>query len=129
MLNYPLIKARFDKLSVQERRLLLSKLFGSAKQGIAYFNKRKSPSLNKLEILADFYGVPIDTLRTDCKFLFFPASIPIDPIEEPKVKKVKPEVKIEKPEVKTPRSNKKRIAELSQQLDVYWKQHNVTHER
>ena len=72
MLNYELIKAKFEELDIKERKALQIKLFGDNKQGIAYFKRVKNPGLEKLEALADFLGVPIDTLRVNCKYDFSP---------------------------------------------------------
>lgn len=119
MLNFPLIKDRFYQLSPTERQLLLSKLFGNARQGISYFSKVANPGLNKLEVLADFYGVPIDMLRTNCKFLFFPANITQEPGVKPKVRK-KASKKADK-EVDKCASRNKCLKEISGQLDEYWK--------
>lgn len=68
MLDTEYIDRLFKELPVERKRELQIKLFGDTKQSMNYFRKIKDPGLSKLEILADFFDLPIDSLRLNSKF-------------------------------------------------------------
>lgn len=72
MLDINYIDYLFTELPIEKKRELLKKLFGEAKQSMNYFKKVKDPGLSKLEILADFHDLPIDSLRLDSKLRRMP---------------------------------------------------------
>lgn len=72
MLDINYIDYLFAELPIEKKRELLKKLFGEAKQSMNYFKKVKDPGLSKLEILADFHDLPIDSLRLDSKLRRMP---------------------------------------------------------
>lgn len=73
MLDVDYIEYMFKSLPSDKRKELQIKLFGDTKQTMNYFRKVKDPGLSKLEILADSFGMPIDSLRVDSKFRHSPS--------------------------------------------------------
>ncbi|MBQ7472536.1 MAG: hypothetical protein IJS97_08965 [Prevotella sp.] len=63
MLNIELIEDLYAKLTHEEQQKLLSQLFKGSKQGLNYFRRTKDISMSKLEILADFFHLPLDVFR------------------------------------------------------------------
>lgn len=72
MLDINYIDYLFAELPIEKKRELLKKLFGEAKQSMNYFKKVKDPGLSKLEVLADYHDLPIDSLRLDSKLRRMP---------------------------------------------------------
>ena len=110
MLNYPLIKARYDQLDITDRKALLRKLFGDNKQSITYFKRIANPGLDKLEILADYLELPIDMLRVNCKYDFSPKGSNKATRVESKVPTVNINIQLDKSVI---------IEALNQKLDKY----------
>lgn len=63
MLNLQLVDALFDGLTKNQQQQLLTALFKKSKQTMTYFHRTKDISMSKLEILADFFNMPMDSLR------------------------------------------------------------------
>lgn len=63
MLNLKLIEDLYSELSIDKKDELKSLLFGKSRQSMAYFSRRKDISFSKIEILADFYHMPVDYFR------------------------------------------------------------------
>lgn len=70
MLNYQYLDELYKNLPLARKKELLHLLFGDAKQSLAYFNRVKDTSLSKLEVIADFFNIPVDALRTDSKYVY-----------------------------------------------------------
>lgn len=70
MLNTNLVDELFSNLSKADKRKLITKLFPGSKQSMAYFHRTKDVSLSKLEILADFYHMPLDAFRVDSEYSY-----------------------------------------------------------
>ena len=65
MLNIDLVYNLYDGLTPDKKERLLGLLFKKSRQTMAYFKRSKDISLSKLEILADFYQMPLDYFRTN----------------------------------------------------------------
>lgn len=63
MLNIELIDNLFATINKERQQQLLELLFKRSKQNINYFRWTKDISLSKLEILADFFCMPLDFFR------------------------------------------------------------------
>lgn len=63
MLNIDLIDNLYATLSKEEQQQLNELLFKRSKQNMNYFRRTKDISLSKLEILADFFSMPLDFFR------------------------------------------------------------------
>lgn len=74
MLNHELLNKLYKELPQSRRKELIHILFGDSKQSLAYFKRTKDTSLSKVEMLADFFEMPIDALRADSKYSFNPHS-------------------------------------------------------
>lgn len=70
MLNTDYINELYAALTKSDKQKLRSKLFGDSKQSMAYFNRTKDITMSKLEVMADFFHVPLDALRVDSEFTF-----------------------------------------------------------
>ena len=68
MLNIELVYNLYDSLTPDKKEELLGLLFKKSRQTMAYFKRSKDISLSKLEILADFYHMPLDCFRTNASF-------------------------------------------------------------
>jgi len=68
MLNTELVDSLYASLTSSQQKSLTTLLFKNSKQTMAYFKRRKDISLNKLEILADFFHMPLDYFRTGSSF-------------------------------------------------------------
>ena len=60
MLNIDLVYNLYEGLTPDKKEELLGLLFKKSRQTMAYFKRSKDISLSKLEILADFYHMPLD---------------------------------------------------------------------
>lgn len=63
MLNLELVDAMYNGLPKAKQQQLISLLFKKSKQTMSYFHRTKDISMSKLEILADFFHVSMDSLR------------------------------------------------------------------
>ena len=63
MLNVELIENLYNGLDKEQRELLMSQVFKKSKQGITYFRRTNDITLSKLEIIADFFHLPLDYFR------------------------------------------------------------------
>lgn len=68
MLNLELIDRLYASLPKEKQQELTTFLFKKSKQTMSYFHRTKDISLSKLEILSDFFGLPLDAFRKDSKF-------------------------------------------------------------
>lgn len=70
MLNIDLVEKLYSGLSKEKKRELRTKLFGESNQSMSYFRKNKDTTLAKIEILADFFSMPLDGLRLGSEYVF-----------------------------------------------------------
>lgn len=68
MLNIDLAYNLYEGLTPERKEELLGLLFKKSRQTMAYFKRSKDISLPKLEILVDFYHLPLDYFRTNSSF-------------------------------------------------------------
>lgn len=68
MLNFELINTLYEGLSREQKQELIGLLFKKSKQSISYFRRSKDISLSKLEIIADYFQMPLDYFRDDGSF-------------------------------------------------------------
>lgn len=66
MLNIELIYSLYEGLSPERKEELRDRLFKKSRQTMAYFRRCKDISLSKLEVLSDFYQMPLDRFRLNC---------------------------------------------------------------
>ena len=72
MLNYTLISEMYHSLEADRKKELLCALFGEGNQTMAYFKNGRDSRFSKIEILSDFFDVPIDMLRAGTKYAYDP---------------------------------------------------------
>lgn len=65
MLNLQLVDDLYNGLSKDRQKALIDKLFKKSKQTMSYFHRTKDISMSKLEVLADFFHLPMDYFRAD----------------------------------------------------------------
>ena len=70
MLNIELIDTLYAGLTKEQKDDLIVKLFKRSKQTMNYFRRTKDISLSKLEILADYFHMPLDYFRVESNFKF-----------------------------------------------------------
>lgn len=70
MLKYTLIQELYQTLDQSKKKELLHALFGDGNQTMAYFKNGRDSRFSKVEILSDYLGVPIDSLREGTKYCF-----------------------------------------------------------
>ena len=63
MLNIELIENLYASLPKEQQQNLSSQLFKRSKQNMNYFRRTKDISMSKLEIIADFFHMPLDYFR------------------------------------------------------------------
>lgn len=63
MLNLELLNNLYNGLPDEQKKQLITLLFKRSKQTMAYFARTKDVSLSKLEIIADFFHMPLDYFR------------------------------------------------------------------
>ena len=63
MLNTDLVDNLYASLTKEQQHTLISLLFKNSKQNMNYFKRTKDISMSKLEILADFFHMPLDYFR------------------------------------------------------------------
>ena len=68
MLNLDLIDNLYAGLAKEQQQELISLLFKKSKQTMSYFRRTKDISLSKLEILANFFHMPLDYFRAGSSF-------------------------------------------------------------
>lgn len=68
MLNLDLIDNLYAGLTKEQQQDLISLLFKKSKQTMSYFRRTKDISLSKLEVLADFFHMPLDYFRVRSSF-------------------------------------------------------------
>ena len=68
MLNTELIENLYAGLSKEQQQELLTLLFKRSKQTLSYFKRTKDITLSKLEVLADFFHMPLDYFRVGNTF-------------------------------------------------------------
>ena len=68
MLNLELLNSLYDSLPAEQQKDLCTLLFKKSKQTMAYFARTKDISLSKLEIIADFFHLPLDHFRKNSMF-------------------------------------------------------------
>lgn len=68
MLNLDLIDNLYAGLTKEQQQELISLLFKKSKQTMSYFRRTKDISLSKLEVLADFFHMPLDYFRKEVAF-------------------------------------------------------------
>lgn len=54
----------------ERKREMLHDLFGDGNQTIAYFKNGRDSRFSKIEILADYFNVPIDMLREGTRYTY-----------------------------------------------------------
>ena len=68
MLNLDLIDNLYAGLTKEQQQELISLLFKKSKQTMSYFRRTKDISLSILEVLADFFHMPLDYFRVGSSF-------------------------------------------------------------
>lgn len=68
MLNIDLIDNLYASLPKEKQQDLIVMLFKRSKQTMNYFRRTKDISLSKLEILADYFHMPLDYFRVESNF-------------------------------------------------------------
>ena len=68
MLNTQLVDQMYAELPKERQQELITLLFKNSKQTMNYFKRTKDISLSKLEILADFFHMPLDYFRANSSF-------------------------------------------------------------
>ena len=63
MLNLEFIENLYNGLTRDRQKELCTLLFKNSKQTMEYFKRTQTISLAKLEILADYFGLPLDAFR------------------------------------------------------------------
>lgn len=70
MLNLELVDNLYNSLSKDKQQALIANLFKKNKQTMSYFHRTKDISMSKLEVLADFFHMPMDYFRADADIKF-----------------------------------------------------------
>ena len=68
MLNTEFVDNLYASLPKERQQQLITMLFKNSKQTMNYFKRTKDISLSKLEILADFFHMPLDYFRVESTF-------------------------------------------------------------
>lgn len=68
MLNIDLLENLYAGLDNDKKQELMGLLFKRSRQSIAYFRRTKDVSLSKMEIIADYFHMPLDYFRTNSSF-------------------------------------------------------------
>lgn len=68
MLNLDLVDNLYAGLTKEQQQELIGLLFKKSKQTMSYFRRTKDISLSKLEVLADFFHMPLDCFRVGSSF-------------------------------------------------------------
>lgn len=68
MLNVDLLENLYAGLDNDKKQELMSLIFKKSRQTFAYFRRTKDVSLSKLEIIADYFHMPLDYFRINSAF-------------------------------------------------------------
>ena len=68
MLNVDLLENLYAGLDNDKKQELMSLVFKKSRQTFAYFRRTKDVSLSKLEIIADYFHMPLDYFRVNSAF-------------------------------------------------------------
>ena len=68
MLNVDLLENLYAGLDNDKKQELMSLVFKKSRQTFAYFRRTKDVSLSKLEIIADYFHLPLDYFRINSAF-------------------------------------------------------------
>ena len=68
MLDVELIENLYNGLDKEQKERLMELVFKKSKQGITYFRRTNDITLSKLEIIADFFHMPLDYFRLGHSF-------------------------------------------------------------
>ena len=68
MLNVDLLENLYAGLDNDKKQELMSLVFKKSRQTFAYFRRTKDVSLSKLEIIADYFHMPLDYFRITSAF-------------------------------------------------------------
>lgn len=68
MLNVDLLENLYAGLDNDKKQELMSLVFKKSRQTFAYFRRTKDVSLSKLEIIADYFHMPLDYFRINSAF-------------------------------------------------------------
>lgn len=74
MLDIDLVYNLYESLSPERKETLKNLLFKKSRQTMAYFRRSKDISMSKLEILSDFYHLPMDNFREGNKYPVSPSA-------------------------------------------------------
>ena len=68
MLDVELIENLYNGLDKEQKELLMTQVFKKSKQGIPYFRRTNDITLSKVEIIGDFFQLPLDYFRQGDSF-------------------------------------------------------------
>lgn len=68
MLDVDLLDNLYSGLDNEKKQELISLVFKRSRQTFAYFRRTKDVSLSKLEIIADYFHMPLDYFRKNSSF-------------------------------------------------------------
>lgn len=100
MLNYPLINELYHCLEPEKKKELLRALFGEGNQTMAYFKNGRDSRFSKVEILSDYFGVPIDMLREGTRYVYDSKNSKLTPLKVQPESSDKQKIKILEEKIK-----------------------------
>lgn len=68
MLNVDLLENLYAGIDREKQQELIALVFKKSRQTFAYFRRTKDVSLSKLEIIADYFHMPLDYFRENSSF-------------------------------------------------------------
>lgn len=68
MLNVDILESLYNSLDREKQQELLGLVFKKSRQTFSYFRRTKDVTLSKLEIIADYFHLPLDYFRTNSSF-------------------------------------------------------------
>lgn len=68
MLNIDLLENLYAGLDNDKKQELMTLVFKKSRQTFSYFRRTKDVSLSKVEIIADYFHMPLDYFRTNSAF-------------------------------------------------------------
>ena len=68
MLNIELVETLYDELPSSSQEHIKFLLFGNKRQDLSAFLRSNDIDLSRLEILADYFRMPLESLRKDSQF-------------------------------------------------------------
>ena len=68
MLNIDLLENLYDGLDNDKKQELMTLVFKKSRQTFSYFRRTKDVSLSKVEIIADYFHMPLDYFRINSAF-------------------------------------------------------------